>query len=146
MTSAGTTWDLITKPKQNRRYQPVRMPGKGVEQGDLGNETVACETVCVSPKEIISTLFGLKDLDIWRKRLSLQFHEISLFPLQDTTTSIVHSHEYIFLRNHQFLKSRYFDIVLCKYWHYFDLFQVIYQYFYYYILSFKLVVLLIQVI
>lgn len=65
MSSAGTTWE--TKLKQNRRYQPVKTPRKGVGLGELGNGTVACDTVCVSPKEIISPLFVLKDLVIWRK-------------------------------------------------------------------------------
>lgn len=40
------------------------MPGKGVGLGVLGNGTAAYETVSVSPNEISSPLFGLKDLAI----------------------------------------------------------------------------------
>ena len=60
MSSAGITRE--TRLKQNRRYQPANMPGKGVGLGALGNGTAAYETVSVSPNEIISPLFGLKDL------------------------------------------------------------------------------------
>lgn len=101
MSSAGTTWE--TKLKQNRGYQPVKMPGKGVGLANLGNGTVACDTVCVSPQKRISPLFGLKDLVMWRKLVYLHGSMKSQFPAQqDTPTSDLHSHEYMFLRNYRF--------------------------------------------
>lgn len=120
MSSAGMTWG--TKLKQNRRYQPANMPGKRVGLGDLGSGTAACETVWVSPKEIISPLCGLTGLVIWRKHCylcgSVKSH---FFQPNKTIVFQIYPAMNMFLRNHRFLTSGYSKIVWCKYWGYFGL-------------------------
>lgn len=67
--------------------------------GLLGNRTAAIEIASVSPKEIISPLFGL-----FFFLEKIVFHEISLFPAQQgTIISVLHINKYMLLRNHTFL-------------------------------------------